>query len=58
MLVRADQRGVEWIGGVAVSTPERPADHQEADFRPGEPGAQRLGRVVIGPINAAGAARA
>ncbi|BBZ38806.1 hypothetical protein MCNS_18690 [Mycobacterium conspicuum] len=29
--------------GVAVSTPQSPAEKQEADFRPGEPGAQRRG---------------
>ena len=50
--------GVWGTGGVAVSTPKRPAEKQEADFRPGEPGAQRPGRAAIGPINAAGAARA
>ncbi|GAB4659278.1 hypothetical protein MOKP64_15780 [Mycobacterium avium subsp. hominissuis] len=30
-------------GGVAVSTPESPAEKQEADFRAGEPGAKCLG---------------
>ena len=36
-------------GGVAVSTPKSPADKQEADFRPGEPGAQHLlGELPLG----------
>jgi hypothetical protein len=35
--------GCAGTGRVAVSTPKRPADKQEADFRPGEPGAQRHG---------------
>lgn len=34
--------GCGGTGGVAVSTPKRPAEKQEADFRHGEPGAQRL----------------
>src|ERR1700757_1274439 len=39
----AGWRGGRGTGGVALSTPKSPAVKLEADFRPREPGAQRLG---------------
>jgi hypothetical protein len=50
--------GVLGTGGVALSTPKSPAEKLEADFRPGEPGAQRLAASLRRAENAAGAARA